>query len=340
MRAGRGARRLPARYGRVSRSVAVPFHPPPRLNSQWDRHPPRAASLSFGRERRCRRKSWSIRTTPSGSGTSAGCSRSRRASSATFPDVSVLIVTGSPMLQAFRVAPGLDYVKLPCLRRTQTGGYATKSLGMGLRRHDPPAPEHDHERRARLRARPHPRQQEALRRGERAGAGAARGEPAPAAAAARAPPARHPRRPRGDDPRLGEARLPRGDRAPLRQRARRRLARPLRPARRIPLPARERREGALLRLHRPRARTPHARAGPPGARRRRRAPRARDAGRRRGRPADHHELSEGPARASARPEPHDAADQRARASAGRARRRASAAAARCRASFTANSRTT
>jgi len=49
-----------------------------------------------------------------------------------FPDVSILIVTGSPMLQAFRVAPGIDYVKLPCLRRTQTGGYATKTLGMEL----------------------------------------------------------------------------------------------------------------------------------------------------------------------------------------------------------------
>jgi predicted glycosyltransferase len=49
-----------------------------------------------------------------------------------FPDLSVLVVTGSPMLHAFRVASGIDYVKLPCLRRTQTGGYATKSLELNL----------------------------------------------------------------------------------------------------------------------------------------------------------------------------------------------------------------
>jgi predicted glycosyltransferase len=51
---------------------------------------------------------------------------------AAFADVSVLIVTGSPMLQGFRVAPGIDYVKLPCLKRTQTGSYAAKSLNLDL----------------------------------------------------------------------------------------------------------------------------------------------------------------------------------------------------------------
>jgi predicted glycosyltransferase len=49
-----------------------------------------------------------------------------------FDDLSILIVTGSPMLHAFRVAANIDYVKLPCLRRTQSGGYAAKSLSLDL----------------------------------------------------------------------------------------------------------------------------------------------------------------------------------------------------------------
>ena len=31
------------------------------------------------------------------------------------PEVSVLVVTGSPMLHAFRIPPRIDYLKLPCL---------------------------------------------------------------------------------------------------------------------------------------------------------------------------------------------------------------------------------
>jgi predicted glycosyltransferase len=49
-----------------------------------------------------------------------------------LPNVSALIVTGSPMLHAFRTAPNIDYVKLPCLKRTQTGGYAVNSLSTGF----------------------------------------------------------------------------------------------------------------------------------------------------------------------------------------------------------------
>jgi len=49
-----------------------------------------------------------------------------------FDDLSILIVTGSPMLHAFRVAANIDYVKLPCLKRTQSGGYAAKSLSLDL----------------------------------------------------------------------------------------------------------------------------------------------------------------------------------------------------------------
>ena len=47
-----------------------------------------------------------------------------------FPDASVLIVSGSPMLHAFRIPPRVDYLKLPCLSRTQAGDYAVKFLDM------------------------------------------------------------------------------------------------------------------------------------------------------------------------------------------------------------------
>ncbi len=40
----------------------------------------------------------------------------------------VLILSGSPMLHAFRIPARIDYVKLPCLTRTRSGGYAVKFL--------------------------------------------------------------------------------------------------------------------------------------------------------------------------------------------------------------------
>jgi len=48
------------------------------------------------------------------------------------PDVSVLIITGSPMLHAFRIPARIDYVKLPCLARTLQGNYASKYLDLSL----------------------------------------------------------------------------------------------------------------------------------------------------------------------------------------------------------------
>ena len=48
------------------------------------------------------------------------------------PDVSVLVITGSPMLHAFRIPPGIDYVKLPCLSRNVEGRYGARSLAMSL----------------------------------------------------------------------------------------------------------------------------------------------------------------------------------------------------------------
>lgn len=46
------------------------------------------------------------------------------------PDASVLVLTGSPMLHAFRIPARIDYVKLPCLARNREGDYGTKFLSM------------------------------------------------------------------------------------------------------------------------------------------------------------------------------------------------------------------
>ncbi len=47
---------------------------------------------------------------------------------ASDPDVSILIISGSPMLHAFRIPERIDYIKLPCLTRTLRGGYEVKYL--------------------------------------------------------------------------------------------------------------------------------------------------------------------------------------------------------------------
>ena len=43
-------------------------------------------------------------------------------------DLSTLIVTGSPMLHHFRIPEGVDYVKLPCLKRDETGDLAVRYI--------------------------------------------------------------------------------------------------------------------------------------------------------------------------------------------------------------------
>lgn len=50
----------------------------------------------------------------------------------TTADISILLVTGSPVIQGFRLRHGLDYIKLPCLSRTVSEGYAVKSLRTGI----------------------------------------------------------------------------------------------------------------------------------------------------------------------------------------------------------------
>ena len=48
------------------------------------------------------------------------------------PEVSVLVITGSPMLHAFRIPPRIDYVKLPCLSRKVDGRYGARFLDLSL----------------------------------------------------------------------------------------------------------------------------------------------------------------------------------------------------------------
>lgn len=47
-----------------------------------------------------------------------------------IPGLSVLILTGSPMLHSFRLINGIDYVKLPCLNRDVEGSIHVKYLNL------------------------------------------------------------------------------------------------------------------------------------------------------------------------------------------------------------------
>ena len=47
---------------------------------------------------------------------------------ATIPNLSILLVSGAPMSHRFRMPAGLDYIKLPCLRRNESGELAAKYL--------------------------------------------------------------------------------------------------------------------------------------------------------------------------------------------------------------------
>ncbi|AFY54976.1 putative glycosyl transferase [Rivularia sp. PCC 7116] len=49
-----------------------------------------------------------------------------------IPQLSILLLSGSPMLQGFRLPRGLDYIKLPCLNRGNTGEFAVKYLGIDI----------------------------------------------------------------------------------------------------------------------------------------------------------------------------------------------------------------
>lgn len=46
-----------------------------------------------------------------------------------IPNLSILMLSGSPMLHSFRLPKGLDYIKLPCLNRGTSGELSAKYLG-------------------------------------------------------------------------------------------------------------------------------------------------------------------------------------------------------------------
>lgn len=45
-------------------------------------------------------------------------------------DISVLLISGSPMVHAFRIPARVDYIKLPCVARSEKGESVVKTLGM------------------------------------------------------------------------------------------------------------------------------------------------------------------------------------------------------------------
>ena len=47
---------------------------------------------------------------------------------AEYPEASILIITGSPMIHAFRIPKGIDYIKLPCVDRFAAEQYAPRYL--------------------------------------------------------------------------------------------------------------------------------------------------------------------------------------------------------------------
>jgi len=46
------------------------------------------------------------------------------------PELSVLLISGSPMLHAFRIPQRVDYIKLPCVARSEKGEPIVKTLGL------------------------------------------------------------------------------------------------------------------------------------------------------------------------------------------------------------------
>ncbi|MBE9041359.1 glycosyltransferase [Oscillatoriales cyanobacterium LEGE 11467] len=52
--------------------------------------------------------------------------------SETIPQISILFISGSPIIHSFRLPQGLDYIKLPCLGRDRNGNLAAKFLGTSV----------------------------------------------------------------------------------------------------------------------------------------------------------------------------------------------------------------
>lgn len=50
----------------------------------------------------------------------------------TIPDISILVVSGSPALHSLRLPAGLDYIKLPCIGRDESGAVTSRYLDTEL----------------------------------------------------------------------------------------------------------------------------------------------------------------------------------------------------------------
>ena len=50
----------------------------------------------------------------------------------TTPELSILLITGSPVIHSLRLPTALDYIKLPCLHRVGRGEYTTRYLSASL----------------------------------------------------------------------------------------------------------------------------------------------------------------------------------------------------------------
>jgi predicted glycosyltransferase len=49
-----------------------------------------------------------------------------------IPNLSILVVSGSPALHSLRLPPGLDYIKLPCIGRDEAGDMSAKFLNTSM----------------------------------------------------------------------------------------------------------------------------------------------------------------------------------------------------------------
>jgi predicted glycosyltransferase len=49
-----------------------------------------------------------------------------------IPSLSILVVSGSPALHSLRLPPGLDYIKLPCIGRNQSGDLSVRYLNTDM----------------------------------------------------------------------------------------------------------------------------------------------------------------------------------------------------------------
>jgi predicted glycosyltransferase len=56
------------------------------------------------------------------------CMKISQALKAKYPDLSVLIVTGSPQVHRYNMPPGVDYVKLPAVRKTADEQYEPRNM--------------------------------------------------------------------------------------------------------------------------------------------------------------------------------------------------------------------